>query len=212
MVEELGRKRAGRTLRGGGRIEGPAALVTTGEGKIYSNGLDLDWMMKDPGTRGKFVARDFEPLLGRMLRVGMPTIAAVNGHAFAGGFMIALTQDYVVARGDRGYFCLNEIEIGFGFLPGLEALIRAKLGSQGWHVFRDALLRAKRFTAASGREAGFVDDIVPKNDAGQVLERAVDLAFELAPKGNGNRSVYTSIRGVKVGEAADVLSAGPCRL
>ena len=107
---------------------------------------------------------------------------------------------------------MNEIEIGFGFLPGLEALIRAKLGSQGWHVFRDALLRAKRFTAASGREAGFVDDIVPKNDAGQVLERAVDLAFELAPKGNGNRGVYTSIRGVKVGEAADVLSAGPSRL
>ena len=142
--------------------EGPAALVTHSEGKIYSNGLDLDWMLKDPGTRGQFVARDFEPLLARMLRLGLPTIAAVNGHAFAGGFMMAITHDYIVGRGDRGYFCLNELEIGFAFLPGLEALIRAKLGSQGWFVFRDAVLRAKRFTAKDGKEAGFVDFVVPK--------------------------------------------------
>ena len=192
--------------------EGPAALVTSSDGKIYSNGLDLNWMMKDPAQRGKFVARDFEPLLGRMLNLGMPTVAAVNGHAFAGGFMIALTHDYIVARGDRGFFCLNEIEIGFAFLPGLEALIEAKLGIHGWAVFRDALLGAARFTAQAGADAGFVDAIVPKGGSGETLDKAIALAFEKAPKGNGNRSVYTAIRRVKVGKAADVLTAGPSRL
>src|SRR6185295_2001362 len=64
---------------------GPAALVTTGgTEKFYSNGLDLAWMGSDPGREEgpKFVA-DVIGLFGRLLAFPVPSVAAVNGHAFA---------------------------------------------------------------------------------------------------------------------------------
>ncbi|MCB1683769.1 MAG: enoyl-CoA hydratase/isomerase family protein, partial [Pseudomonadales bacterium] len=70
--------------------EGPAALVTTSaSGKFFSNGLDLDWV-QDPdahpeaGDRAAFGA-EFMTLMGRMITFPVPTLAAVNGHAFGAG-------------------------------------------------------------------------------------------------------------------------------
>jgi enoyl-CoA hydratase/carnithine racemase len=92
-------------------VEGPAALVTTGEGKFFSNGLDLDWLMGGgEGTEG-FID-EVHRLLGRVLGFGAATVAAVNGHAFAGGGMLAVAHDYVVMREDRGFWCLPEVDLG----------------------------------------------------------------------------------------------------
>ncbi|MGH3184694.1 MAG: enoyl-CoA hydratase/isomerase family protein, partial [Acidimicrobiales bacterium] len=65
----------------------PTALVTTGEGKFYSNGLDLDWLgsAPDPAASLDRVHR----LLVRVLTFPAVTVAAVNGHAFAAGAMLA---------------------------------------------------------------------------------------------------------------------------
>src|SRR3954463_3515242 len=91
--------------------EGPAALVTTGEGKFFSNGLDLDWLMSGAeGTEG-FID-EVHRLPGRGLGFGAVTVAAVNGHAFAGGGMLAVAHDYVVMREDRGFWCLPEVDLG----------------------------------------------------------------------------------------------------
>ena len=70
------------------RVEGAAALVTTStDEKFYSNGLDLESLMKDaPG-----LLREFYSLLSRTLNLPMATIAAVNGHCIAGGGKLALT-------------------------------------------------------------------------------------------------------------------------
>ena len=47
-------------------VEGPCALVTTGSGRFYSNGLDLDWMMAQPSIPGDFIG-DVHRLFGRVL-------------------------------------------------------------------------------------------------------------------------------------------------
>ena len=60
-------------------VEGDRALVTTGSGKYYSNGLDLDWLMAGDDTDG-FI-EEVHRLFGRVLGL----LATVNGHAFAGG-------------------------------------------------------------------------------------------------------------------------------
>lgn len=60
-------------------VEGP--LVTTGSGKFYSNGLDLDWLMANGDQAAKYVA-EVQELLARILTLPVPTVAAVNGHAF----------------------------------------------------------------------------------------------------------------------------------
>src|SRR2546429_52050 len=71
---------------------GPAALVTVGEEKFYSTGLDLDWL----GGAGQGEAPRFVntviALFARLVALDVPTVAAINGHAFAAGGMLALAH------------------------------------------------------------------------------------------------------------------------
>lgn len=62
-------------------VDGPVALVTVGDGKFFSNGLDLDWMSEDH-THGLGFLDDVHRMLGRILGLDVFTVAAINGHAF----------------------------------------------------------------------------------------------------------------------------------
>ncbi|MCG2942458.1 enoyl-CoA hydratase/isomerase family protein, partial [Escherichia coli] len=75
--------------------------------------------------RDWYVGRIHE-LFSRVLTFSLPTAAAVNGHAFGGGAMLAMAHDYRVMRDDRGYFCFPEVDINIPFTPGMAALIQAK--------------------------------------------------------------------------------------
>src|SRR5689334_18727264 len=79
----------------------PLAVVLTGEGKIFSNGLDLDWLM-GAGDAGKDFMDDVHALFARMLSFPAIVIAALNGHTFAAGAMFASAHDFSVMRDDRG--------------------------------------------------------------------------------------------------------------
>ena len=107
-------------------VDGPLAVVTTGSGKFYSNGLDLDWM----GTHrdeAEVLLAGVHRLFGRVLGFPGITIAAVNGHAFAGGAMLAVAHDFVVMRDDRGYWCLPEVDLGLPLTAAMHAVVSAKL-------------------------------------------------------------------------------------
>ncbi|QWF81519.1 enoyl-CoA hydratase-related protein [Amycolatopsis sp. CA-230715] len=107
-------------------VAAPAPLVTVGGGKFYSNGLDVEWMTANGSSVGGYV-RDVQALLARVLTLPVPTVAAVNGHAFGAGAMLALAHDFRVSRAKRGYFCLPEVDIRLPFTPGMAALVQAKL-------------------------------------------------------------------------------------
>lgn len=156
--------------------EGPAALVTTGEGKFFSNGLDLVWMRdQDAGTLGPFVA-SFQRLLARVLVFPVPTVAALNGHAFAGGAMFALAHDFRVMREDRGFFCIPEVDLGLPLAPGLLELLRARLPRS---VLHEAIVSGRRY---GGREA-LAERIVEAAVAEPaLLPRAIERAAGLAGK------------------------------
>ncbi|MEZ5342188.1 MAG: enoyl-CoA hydratase-related protein [Acidimicrobiales bacterium] len=123
--------------------EGPAALITMAEGKIWHNGLDLDYMATLGGDVGAFLA-SVERLYARLLTLRVPTIAAVQGHCFAGGAMFALAHDHRIMREDRGFFCLPEIDLGMSFTDGMAALIAPRsrnrrcigfaVGRPGWRA------------------------------------------------------------------------------
>jgi Delta3-Delta2-enoyl-CoA isomerase len=104
------------------RIEaaaGPAALVTTGEQKFYSNGIDIDWLATIPAEAGGFLA-EVNRLFARLLGFRMATVAAINGHAFGAGAVLAVAHDVIVMREDRGYWCLPEADLGFPITPAMQ--------------------------------------------------------------------------------------------
>lgn len=180
--------------------EGPTALVTVGEGKFYSNGLDLDYVGSHTDQVESFM-NQYMALLAHFLIAGVPTVAAVNGHCFAGGFLLALSHDYRIMREDRGFCCLNEVDIGLNLCPGMAAVARAKLERT---IFRDSILNATRYTAPEGVKAGFIDDAVP--DA-EVLSRAVALAQKLAPRG-ANKTILSQLKQEMYIDAYDKLTKG----
>ncbi len=153
----------------------PCVLVTTARGKIWSNGLDLEWMSEQGEAVVPFVGRVHE-LLARVLEIGVPTIAVLQGHTFAAGAMLALAHDQRVMRADRGFFCLPEVDIRIPFTPGMSALIAARLPVAAAH---EAMTTGRRYGGADAAAAGIVDEAL---DESEVLPGALARARAVAGK------------------------------
>lgn len=132
----------------------PAALVTTGGGKFYSDGLDLEWLTDHGGDEAAKYVTSVHELLARVLALPVPTVAAVNGHAFGAGAMPAMAHDFRVMRTDRGFFCFPEADLNFPFTPGMAALIQAKLTPAAAVA---SMTTARRFGGPQARDLGLVD-------------------------------------------------------
>ncbi|MFM7120026.1 MAG: enoyl-CoA hydratase/isomerase family protein [Gammaproteobacteria bacterium] len=179
---------------------GAAALVTTSASeKFFSNGLDLDWV-RDPaahpaaGDRGPF-ADEFMKLMARIITFPIPTIAAINGHAFGAGFMLSLCHDVRHMRADRGFVCANEMQLGLAIPAPELALFRHKLSV---NVFFETVQLARRWTGADAERAGIVQATA---DAASLLPKAQRRAAELAPLG-ANRALYRAQKEAIYGENA----------
>jgi len=135
--------------------DGPGALVMGATGKFWSTGIDLERLqVAPPEEQGAFLPALHE-ILGRLVSFPMPTAAALNGHAFAGGALLAFALDHRVMREDRGWFCLPEVDIHVQFTPEMMALLKAKLRPD---VLRDAVLSGHRYTGPEAVAAGLVDE------------------------------------------------------
>ena len=156
--------------------DGPLAVVLTGDGKFFSNGLDLEWLGDaDDSGRRDCLARIYE-LFARLLEYPAPVAAAVNGHAFGAGAMLALACDWRAMRADRGFFCLPEVDIGLVFVPGMNSLVTGKLSGP---AARDSMLTAHRFDGPAAEAAGIVDSTSPGE---VVVDAAIELVEPLAAK------------------------------
>jgi Delta3-Delta2-enoyl-CoA isomerase len=162
--------------------DGPLALVVTGTGKFFSNGLDLESFAADPDGAGHVVA-EVHRLFGRMLLFPGWCVAALNGHTFAAGAMLATTFDARVMRDDRGYWCLPEVDLGLPLTPAMFATVTARLSTA---TAAEAMNSGRRYTAAEALAAGIVDHVAAE---AEVVERAVAVAAPLAAK---DRSVIAN--------------------
>ena len=154
---------------------GPKALVTTASGKFFSNGLDLDWLGSNSDQFVPYVI-SVHHLFERVLALPVPSVAAVQGHAFAGGGMLALAHDFRVMRADRGFFCLPEVDINIPFSRGMSGLIQGRLSKKTAH---EAMTTGKRYGGGDALSAGIVDAIANEDD---VLSAAIEIAAPLAAK------------------------------
>jgi enoyl-CoA hydratase/carnithine racemase len=162
---------------------GPKALVTTGSGKFYSNGLDLEPLMASgQDAMAAFVADD-ERLFARLIATPYITVAACNGHTFAAGAMLALCHDFRVMRSDRGFFCLPEVDLGIPFTPGMDALIKGRLPHLTAH---EVMVTGTRYGGTAAAEMGIFKEAVGE---AEVLPRSIEIAADLAAKAGSTMGV-----------------------
>jgi enoyl-CoA hydratase/carnithine racemase len=176
---------------------GPAALVTTGNGKFYSNGLDLEWLLSHTDAAERYVT-DVHTLFARLLTFPIPTVAALNGHTFGAGAMLAMAHDFRMMRADRGYFCFPEADINIPFTPGMAALVQSKLTPTAAVA---SMTTGRRFGGPEARDLGLVDDIA--SDA-ELLDRASELVRALAGK---DRATLGAIKSTMFSPAVAALRA-----
>jgi enoyl-CoA hydratase/carnithine racemase len=110
------------------KTEANALVVTSANEKIWCNGIDLEWLLPEIQKTGEgamhgFLAELYR-LLKRVLTMPIPTIAAINGHAFAGGAFLAFAHDFRFMRSDRGWICLPEVDLGMTLGPVLLAVAK----------------------------------------------------------------------------------------
>ncbi|CAG7917857.1 unnamed protein product [Penicillium olsonii] len=127
-------------------------VTTSGITKFYSNGLDLELA----GSTEGFLENWLWKLFRRFLTYPMPTVCLLNGHAFAGGFMLAMYHDYRIMNPDRGFVCVNELEFGVPLQTPMMSIFREKLTPI---TFRNVVLEAHRFGGRNALQAGTVDAV-----------------------------------------------------
>jgi len=98
-------------------------VLTSSDPKNFSLGVDLTWMMEKLGAKdfdaiSKWL-KDHNEVFKFCLMAPFPTIAAITGHAFGNGAMLAGACDFRFMRSDRGYFCLPEVDINIQFTPSM---------------------------------------------------------------------------------------------
>ncbi|XP_048248691.1 enoyl-CoA delta isomerase 3-like [Haliotis rufescens] len=131
------------------------ALITTGNGRFFSNGLDLEYMMSLDGSGlSKWMTR-IQGFLYRVVTFPMPTVAAINGHAFAGGGFLAMSHDFRVMRKGQGWISWNEIFIKLRFSDFLMEILRCKVPNGSAQL--QAVVLGARFTAEEAARYGIID-------------------------------------------------------
>ena len=109
--------------------EGPLCLITTSNHpKIFSAGLNSSFFLNEHVDTTHNKLHEYNRLNARVLSLGYPTIAAINGHCYAAGLMLAMAHDFRIQREDHGQCCMSEINLGINIPPGMNNHIMQKIG------------------------------------------------------------------------------------
>jgi Delta3-Delta2-enoyl-CoA isomerase len=155
--------------------ESITAVFLRGEGKSFSQGLDLEYLMAHQEIFSEFVTATMD-LAARLMAFPVPVVSVVNGHAFGLGAMLVLASDYAVMREDRGFFCLPEINIGMTLTVRMNALVQSRMSPI---AVRDCLLTGAHIPAHQALQLGIVDAIAPEEE---LYTRAVELSEPMRGK------------------------------
>jgi len=177
-----------------------ALVVKSADEKIWCNGMDLDWLVPAIGRKDPDVEKFFETqdrVYRRFTFYPMNTVAALTGHAFAGGAILACSFDFLYMRADRGFLCFPEVDLNIPFLPYMDALIKRTLPST---KVREAQLTGKRYTAAELEKLNVVRKACSSAD--ETVKEAVAFAKSLN-KGRGIVGEMKKVMNARIGNLMD---------
>lgn len=170
--------------RGGAR-----AIVLTGAGTMFSAGVDLHRIAEG----GPAYVDEFLPALHDCFMAvfgsGLPVVAAVNGHAIAGGCILTSACDHRVMNADSGRIGVTELLVGVPFPVAAMEILRFAVGTQR---LSELILFGQTYPAAEAVGLGLVDESV---NGTAVLARAVEVAGQFA--GLPGPAVYQARRQIR---------------
>jgi enoyl-CoA hydratase/carnithine racemase len=182
--------------------EEPAAVVLTGREGFFSAGADLKLAPTLDAEAQAAMVEGINRMAAGWYGFPRPVVCAVNGHAIAGGMILALCGDHRVA-GPGGRFGLTEVRAGIPYPAVAIAVVRAELSPP---AARELVLRGELFDAPGARDRGLLDEVV-EPDA--VLDRALEIAGELAAlPAQTYAYIKAQLRAPVIAEARRVLEGG----
>ena len=150
-------------------------VITSSDEKNFCQGIDIEWLMQ------KFEQKDFKSIKAfiyamnhifkRLLLMPVPVIAAINGHAFGNGAMLACACDFRFMRKDKGYFCFPEVDISIPFLPGMIAFVRKAIPE---YKFNEYKLTGKKVLAKELAEHHIIEKA--SDDQPSLMQDALSFA------------------------------------
>jgi enoyl-CoA hydratase len=157
-------------------------VVLTGQGDTFSAGIDFQYSFEIFGSGSLDIIRDwyraYRETNLRIFKYPRPTVAAVNGHAIAGGLITALDCDFRIAARKPAKFGLNEVPIGIPMPAAYVEIIKYALGEQ---VGALTTLRGKLYDLDKATRLGFFHEVVEPE---QLLATAIDYARCITPACN----------------------------
>jgi len=171
MVDELGERVS--TLA---RDSDTRAVVLAGQGSFFSFGFDVPALYDySPADFTRFLTK-FTALCRALYELPKPLVAAVTGHAVAGGFMLTTTADRRIMAAGRSKISLNEITFGAGLFAGSVEMLRAIVSGRRAETMA---LEGAMYAAEDARAAGLIDEVAPPES---VVPRALEVAAEMAER------------------------------
>lgn len=143
-----------------------ALIITSSDEKNFSQGIDVPWMMGSIQSGKHDDVKEFlhtmDACYTLMMQYPMPIIAAINGHAFGNGCVIACACDFRFMRSDRGFFCFPEVDMSIPFIPGLiDVILKAVPG----YRFNEMILTGRRLSAEELKDDKVIDQTFEGADA-----------------------------------------------
>ena len=149
-------------------------LIITGAGKAFCAGLDLEELKGLLGKTHDENVKDsarMAQVFRRVYEFPRPTIAAVNGHAIAGGTGIATMCDFTLAVPEAKF---GYTEVKIGFVPAIVSSIL--VWQVGHKIARDLLMTGRLFSATEANRYGLVNEVIEPE---RLMSRARELAAQL---------------------------------
>lgn len=181
--------------------ESVKALIITGEGKSFCAGADLKYLnlLKDYSTiENQKDSQNLAELFLMLYNMPIPTIAAVNGVAIAGGCGLASVCDFIVADKSNSKFGYSEVKIGF--IPAIVSIFLIRRIGEG--RAKQFLLTGDLINSEEAKDLGFVNYL-----SDDVLQTSIDLAERLSKNSassmKATKMMINKISCMKVKEAVD---------
>src|SRR6185369_3009095 len=164
------------------------AAVITGYDRFFSAGLDLVRLFELDRSGMKTFMGNFKTTFMRLFTCRKPVVAAINGHALAGGCVLALACDYRIMGRGSSLIGLNEVKLGIGLPTMVVEFARTALPPQS---FSHVLLMGEMFQPQKALTVHLIDELVEPTN---VLRRSIEMASELAAGGDAFSQIKHDLR------------------